>query len=165
MDRVINYGQRGVHEMALASKAIIQAYYSGAPAHSLFPGLFLFGGQQALTRSAALSHRFRRRRGGRPRQLVHAALHRRTHVDRGCGRGRRLAPSHKVQILADVVNAACDVLDGVKDGVLNDPRRCHFDPALLQCKPANSPNCLTGAQVAAVRKIWTGMRDAGGEQL
>jgi len=48
MDRVINYGQRGVHEMALASKAIIQAYYSTAPVHSYFQGCS-FGGQQALT--------------------------------------------------------------------------------------------------------------------
>ena len=74
-------------------------------------------------------------------------------------------PPHKVQLLGDVVNAACDVLDGVKDGVLNDPRRCHFDPGLLQCKSGDQPNCLTGAQVAAVRKIWTGPRDAEGQQL
>ena len=62
---------------------------------------------------------------------------------------------------------ACDVLDGGKrsDGVLNDPRRCHFDPGLLQCKSGDQPNCLTGAQVAAVRKIWTGPRDAEGQQL
>jgi feruloyl esterase len=63
------------------------------------------------------------------------------------------------------VNNACDALDGIKDGVLNDPRRCHFDPATLACKQGDAPNCLTGAQVEAVKKLWTGVRNADGDQL
>src|ERR1700722_20548412 len=48
MDRVINYGQRGVHEMAMASKAVIKAYYSASPMHSFFQGCS-YGGKEALT--------------------------------------------------------------------------------------------------------------------
>ena len=164
MDRVINYGQRGVHEMALASKAIIQAYYSAAPAHSYFQGCS-FGGQQALTEVQRYPTDFDGVVAGDPANWFTR------HYSGGhiwiadAVEGDGWLPPHKVQILADVVNAACDVLDGVKDGVLNDPRRCHFDPALLQCKAGDSPNCLTGAQVAAVRKIWAGPRDAGGEPI
>ncbi len=164
MDRVINYGQRGVHEMALASKAIIQAYYSAPPAHSYFQGCS-YGGQQALTEVQRYPADFDGVVAGDPANWFTR------HYTGGhiwiadAVEGDGWLPPHKVQVLADVVNAACDVLDGVKDGVLNDPRRCHFDPALLQCKAGDSPNCLTGAQVAAVRKIWAGPRDAGGEQL
>jgi feruloyl esterase len=75
MDRVINFGQRGVHEMALASKAIIRAYYSASPAHSYFEGCSS-GGKQGMN-EAQRYHRFRRRRRGDPAN-VHPALHRRT---------------------------------------------------------------------------------------
>ena len=164
MDRVINYGQRGVHEMALASKSIIQAYYSAVPAHSYFQGCS-YGGQQALTEVQRYPADFDGVIAGDPanwftRHYTGGHMWIANAVE-----GDGWLPPRKVQMLADVVNAACDVLDGVKDGVLNDPRRCHFDPALLQCKAGDSPNCLTGAQVAAVRKIWAGPRDAGGEQL
>ena len=38
-------------------------------------------------------------------------------------------PASKLPLLADAVNAACDALDGITDGVLDDPRKCRFDPA------------------------------------
>jgi hypothetical protein len=37
---------------------------------------------------------------------------------------------------------ACDALDGVRDGVLEDPTRCHFDPKVLQCKDHEGSDCL-----------------------
>ena len=55
--------------------------------------------------------------------------------------------------------AQCDALDGVKDGVLEDPTRCAFDPKVVQCKDGASANCLTAPQVEAARKIYTGARN------
>jgi feruloyl esterase len=57
------------------------------------------------------------------------------------------------------------MLDGIKDGVLNDPRRCHFNPETLLCKGADTSECLTAAQVQAVKKIWTGLRLSDGQQI
>ncbi|MES1258378.1 MAG: tannase/feruloyl esterase family alpha/beta hydrolase, partial [Acidobacteriota bacterium] len=74
-------------------------------------------------------------------------------------------PPSKVPLLADAVNQACDALDGVKDGVLSDPRRCRFDPARLLCPGADAPTCFTSAQVQAVNKLWAGLRDANGDQI
>ena len=68
-------------------------------------------------------------------------------------------------LIGNAVNAACDALDGIRDGVLNDPRRCHFDPSALQCKGGDGPDCLTAAQVGAIRKIWGGLKDAEGQQI
>ena len=48
--------------------------------------------------------------------------------------------------------AQCDALDGVKDGVIEDPRACHFDPSVLLCKGAESPDCLTRPQIEAIEK-------------
>ena len=48
--------------------------------------------------------------------------------------GSSLLPQDKLQLITKSAVAACDSLDGVKDGVLEDPRRCKFDPATLVCR-------------------------------
>ena len=64
-------------------------------------------------------------------------------------------PPEKFAVVHKAVLDACDSLDGVKDGVLEDPRRCKFDPKVLQCVGADAPTCLTIPQVAAaVRKVY-----------
>ena len=75
-------------------------------------------------------------------------------------------PRAKLPLLAGAVNAACDTLDGVEDGVLDDPRRCRFDPATLTC-PAGQDHdgCLTPPQVQAVKDIWAGSRNSAGEVI
>jgi len=76
--------------------------------------------------------------------------------------GDAYIPASKVPILADAVNNACDKLDGVEDGVLSDPRRCHFDPKKLLCAGADTTTCLTAPQVSAVEKLWAGVKTADG---
>jgi len=71
-------------------------------------------------------------------------------------------PPAKVSTIAAAVNAACDELDGVKDGILNDPRQCHFNPATIQCSGEDSDKCLTAAQATALKKLYTGMLDSKG---
>jgi feruloyl esterase len=164
MDRVINFGQRGVHEMAIASKVIIRAYYGSGPVHSYFSGCS-YGGKQALTEVQKYPTDFDGVIAGDPanwwtRHYSGSHIWVAQAVD-----GDGWLPPNKVQLLADAVNGACDALDGVKDGVLTDPRRCHYDPGALQCKSGDAPNCLTSAQVEAVRKIWAGPRDASGQRL
>jgi feruloyl esterase len=68
-------------------------------------------------------------------------------------------PSSKLLLLHNAVIAACDALDGVKDGIISDPRRCRFDPATLACKGADAADCLTEPQVVQVRKIYDGARN------
>jgi len=49
------------------------------------------------------------------------------------------------------------MLDGVKDGLLENPTRCTFDPKEIECRSgSDGPNCLTAAQVEAVQKIYAG---------
>ena len=63
-------------------------------------------------------------------------------------------PSSKLSAIARAVNAACDAQDGVADGILNDPRNCHFDPAKMVCKDGDSEKCLTTAQVSTLKKLY-----------
>ena len=73
--------------------------------------------------------------------------------------------ANKIPAIARAVVAACDANDGVKDGVLNDPTACHFDPKTLLCQQGDSDNCLTAPQVAALKKIYDGPVDAAGKQM
>jgi feruloyl esterase len=74
-------------------------------------------------------------------------------------------PASKTQMIGDAVYAACDALDGIRDGILNDPRKCHFDPSTLLCKDGDAPNCLTAVQVGTVQKIYQGGHMSDGKQI
>jgi feruloyl esterase len=63
-------------------------------------------------------------------------------------------PKSKYQIIHQAALDACDMKDGVKDGVIEDPPHCRFDPGVLLCRNGDGPNCLTAPQVAAVRTIY-----------
>jgi feruloyl esterase len=74
-------------------------------------------------------------------------------------------PSSKVPPIANAVNSTCDAADGVKDEIVNDPRRCDFHPSMLLCKAAETEQCLTEPQVSALRKLYGGARDSHGRQI
>ena len=67
--------------------------------------------------------------------------------------------------LHDGALGACDAADGLKDGIINDPRGCGFDPGTLQCKAGQTSACLSPAQVAAARKIYGGIQTPKGRTL
>jgi feruloyl esterase len=68
-------------------------------------------------------------------------------------------PPAKYPLVHNAVLEACDALDGVKDGVLEDPTQCHFDPRALLCQDADGPSCLTAAQVETARAIYAPIRN------
>ena len=63
-------------------------------------------------------------------------------------------PPAKYSLIHSAVLQACDASDGVKDGVVEDPTRCKFDPKVLECKGADGSGCLTAPQVEAARKVY-----------
>jgi feruloyl esterase len=75
-------------------------------------------------------------------------------------------PASKLPLVESAVNAACDGIDGIKDGVLDDPRRCTFDPEALTCRAGqDAASCLTPKQAKAVKDIWTGARTSSGKEI
>ena len=69
----------------------------------------------------------------------------------------------QVPVVQKAVLAACDMKDGVADGVLTDPRACTWDPKELVCSGAPSASCLTLAQAETVRKVYAGVKTNNGE--
>jgi hypothetical protein len=74
-------------------------------------------------------------------------------------------PPAKIPAIASAVNAACDASDGVKDGILDDPRQCNFKPETLLCKAAESDACLTQPQIDSLKTIYAPTLDSAGKEL
>ena len=76
-------------------------------------------------------------------------------------------PAEKLPLLTKAIYDKCDALDGLKDGLIDDPRRCTFSPTkdLRKCAGADGAECFTGAQIDALGKIYGGPRDSKGKQL
>lgn len=166
MERVIDFAHRGVHVTAQASKGIIRAFYEAPPAHSYFNGCSQ-GGQEALTESQRYPLDFDGIIAGDPannwtRLTIGGHLWITEALLEEPG---SYIPAGKTKIIGDAVYALCDGLDGIRDGILNDPRGCHFDPSVLLCRNGDAPDCLTAAQVATVKKIYQGARTSTGEQI
>jgi feruloyl esterase len=73
-----------------------------------------------------------------------------------------LVPPAKRELFANAVVAACDQRDGVKDGIVSEPRACRFDPAVLACKAGDGADCLTPAQVENARSAYLPVTAPGG---
>ncbi len=70
-----------------------------------------------------------------------------------------------LHILADAVTQQCDALDGIRDGLINDPLACRFDPGALSCARGRTTSCLAADKVAAIRKLFAGPTDSRGAKL
>ena len=154
MQRVIDFANRAIHAMTEADKAIIEAFYGARPAHSYFSGCSQ-GGQEALIQAQRHPRDFDGIIAGDPANFwTHNQISHLWTVK--ALDGDSYIPASKVPVLAEAVNNACDAMDGIKDGILNDPRRCHFNPETLLCKSGDAASCLTAAQVEAVKKLYAG---------
>ena len=161
-ERVADFGYRAVHEMTEKAKMIIRSFYGQAPQLSFFEGSSN-GGRQGLIEAQRFPEDYEGILvGDAPISATHlltAALYNTYALPPA------YIPAIKIPAISRAVLAACDVLDGISDGILNDPRQCRFDPSVLRCQSAESDRCLTSAQVAQLEKIYTGLRNAKGEQL
>jgi feruloyl esterase len=158
-DKVIDYGYRANHEMTLQAKAIIEAFYGVSPKHSYWVGCSL-GGQQGLTEAQRFPDDYDGVVVGAPAspitrlnawQIWPAVL-----ISQDPARA---IPRSKSGMVSQAILGKCDELDGVKDGILENPLRCTFDPQELLCKGADSPECLTAPQVDLLKRLYSGARN------
>ncbi|HET9267422.1 MAG TPA: tannase/feruloyl esterase family alpha/beta hydrolase [Vicinamibacterales bacterium] len=159
-EKIKDFGYRATHEMTVTSKALVRAFYGKAPTLSYmaeggggtiaalssaqrypddYDAIAVTGMSSYLTR-----HTF-------AQMWIWEA----THKD-----AASFIPPDKYPVLHDAVLAACDTLDGLKDGVVGDPLGCRFDLTTVQCKEGVTAGCLTPPQIEAARKIYQGPKHA-----
>ncbi len=162
-EKIVDFAYRAIHETAEKSKVVIQGFYGRNPKHSYFSGCSN-GGRQALMEA-------QRYPGDYDGIIAGAAANFWTHNFAGfvwdgqALEGAGAIPASKMPALEKAALAACDAKDGLEDGLIDDPTRCHFDPATMLCKGAETDICLTSAQVGALRKIYDGPRNSKGKQI
>jgi feruloyl esterase len=153
-EKTIDFGWRAVHEMTAASKKIIAAYYEAGPKFSYWNGCSA-GGRQAMKEAQRFPADFDGIIAGAPGLDWTGRAAQAVRVAKALEKtesGRLLQPQR--QLLHRAVVQACDALDGVKDGLIEDPTQCKFDPAVLQCKDSDGATCLTTAQVETARLMY-----------
>jgi len=164
-EKIIDFGHRGIHEMTRVAKAVIGAYYSKPPQRSYFTGCS-DGGREALMEAQRYPEDYDGILAGAPTNYWTGMLATAAYdIQVLTMDPASFIPPAKIPMIAAAVNAACDEVDGVQDGILNDPRQCHFDPATIQCKGEDSDQCLTAAQVTALKKLYAGTLDSKGHVI
>jgi hypothetical protein len=164
-EKVIDFGHRAVHETAVAAKAIIARYYGDAPRRSYFSSCSN-GGRQALMEAQRYPADYDGIIAGAPANYwTHLLVAAAWDLNAILADPASYIPASKLPAISAAALARCDALDGVKDGVIENPAQCRFDPSILLCKGAETDACLTAPQVAALKKIYSGPRDAKGRSL
>jgi hypothetical protein len=164
-EKITDFAYRAIHEMTVVGKATVKAFYGDAPRHAYFSSCSN-GGRQALMEAQRFPEDYDGILAGAPANywthLLASAIWNAqvTTLDPSS-----YIPSSKIPAIAQAVNDACDASDGVKDAVLNDPRKCQFKPSTLLCKEGDSDSCLTKAQATALEKLYQGARDSKGRQV
>ncbi|MGH9253972.1 MAG: tannase/feruloyl esterase family alpha/beta hydrolase [Vicinamibacterales bacterium] len=158
-EKLIDFGYRAVHETAVHGKATVKALYGVAPRVSYFNGCSA-GGRQSFMEAQRFPEDFDGIIAGAPGyNRTDAAfqtmqMFQATHKD-----AASFIPATRLPALHQAAVNACDSLDGVKDGLIDDPTKCQFDPGVLACKSADGPGCLTMPQVAAARRMYAPVID------
>jgi feruloyl esterase len=156
-EKVIDFGWRAVHETTVTAKKIIAAYYEKGPRYSYWNGCSA-GGRQAMKEAQRFPADFDGIIAGAPGLDWTGRAAQAVRVASALQRDEsaRLLPAD-AQLLHRAVVEACDALDGVRDGVLDDPRRCTFDPGVLQCDAETTAGCLTASRVDTARMLYSSL--------
>jgi feruloyl esterase len=159
--KLLDYAFRSLHVTAEAAKMVLRAYYGTAPARSYFEGCST-GGRQGLILAQRFPNDFDGITVGAPVLNFTATMIRFVQT----AKALKAAPiaTNKMPTLAAKIYEGCDAKDGIKDGVIDDPRRCDFQPTrdLPRCAAgADRPDCFTDPQIHALEQIYAEMKSQG----
>jgi feruloyl esterase len=157
MQGKVDFAYRAAHVATLAAKAIVTAYYGRKISYSYFGG-WSTGGRQALMEAERYPNDFNGIIAG-PAPLWSSEMQGSsvmwTEEANRNKAGQPILTPAQLPLLHDAATKACDGGDGVHDGLIADPRTCHWDPQSLLCTASAAPDtCLTAAQVAVARKFY-----------
>lgn len=160
-----DFGHRAVHVTTQLARALIEAYYGDAAAHSYFRGCST-GGRQGLVAAERYPEDFDGIIAGAPfhQELSVPYMIWADRANTGAD-GKPLLRRKQFELLGAAALAACDGDDGLMDGVIGDPERCAVAPQSLACAEGVTRGCLTPAQVTAAARIYAGPATSTGSRL
>jgi feruloyl esterase len=162
-EKFIDFAYRSEHEMTIKAKAIIHSFYDRDPRYSYWDGCS-GGGREGLLQAYRYPDEFDGVVAGDPatfRRNVWALWLANVTFKDPAG----YIPPSKYPMIHQAVLDACDKIDGLKDGLIDDPTRCNFDPEVLQCRQGDAASCLTARQVRTARAILSPAITASGAPI
>ena len=164
-EKIIDFGYRAIHMTTMNAKAIVRAFYGQGPKHSYFSSCSN-GGRQALMEAQRYPEDYDGIVAGAPAyDWTHLLATSVWNMQTLLGKQESYIPANKLPFIQSAALAACDALDGLKDGTIDNPSHCRLDPSVLQCQGTQTTNCLTIPQVAVLKKLYAGRRVPGNAQL
>jgi len=168
MERIVNFGHLAVHRTAVTAKALIQGYYNQEISNSYFVGCSRGGGQALMEAqrypndfdgivSGAPAYNWTTGLGAGTMQIMQAMYPDPEYID------EPLVNSKELKLIESTYLEQCDELDGIKDGILSDPRTCLFDINSLLCEGKKNEGCLTAEEIRAVKIIYDGPKGKDGK--
>jgi hypothetical protein len=162
--KVVDFGWRGIHQMTVQAKAVVAAYYGFPAQHNYFASCS-DGGREALMEAQRFPADYDGIVAGAPAYawtdlLTSGAIAMKAMLSEPAN----YLPASKVPLISHAVLEACDRTDGLRDGLVSDPRACHFEPATLSCKAEGGQRCLTEPQVTTLVTLYAS-HTVGGEVL
>jgi feruloyl esterase len=162
-EAITDFSWRAVHLTSIVGKDVAARYYMRPLQLAVFQGCST-GGRMALMEAHRFPEDYSAIIAGAP--VFNLGVQ-----TAGLVKGRLFTTPQtalsdgQVKLITSAVLDACDKLDGVKDGLITDPRACKWDPAAIQCKPgqAASDSCLTVEQAGALRRAYADVRGADGK--
>ncbi len=158
-EKLIDLAYRSIHEMTVQSKAIVNAHYGSPPKFSYYNGCSQ-GGRQGLAADQTYPEDFNGIVAGAAtwnQMRAHGArLALNLIVNKDAD---SIIPPSKYSMIHQAVLDACDALDGVRDGVLENPGKCNFDYSKLLCKAGDNAECLTKGQVESAKAMTSPLKD------
>ncbi|MGD0232423.1 MAG: tannase/feruloyl esterase family alpha/beta hydrolase [Syntrophorhabdales bacterium] len=164
-ERWADWGWRSTHEMTVAAKQIILAYYGRQPERAYFDGCST-GGEQALMEAQRFPDDYDGIVAGAP-------ANNRTRLSIGmlwsfASSERTPAnniPAAKLRTITEaILNACTSAKAAPSDAFLSSPENCHWNPNALLCKDGDAPGCLTAEQAATARNLYSGPRNSVTQQ-
>ncbi|HEY6343939.1 MAG TPA: tannase/feruloyl esterase family alpha/beta hydrolase [Bryobacteraceae bacterium] len=160
--KLVDFGFRSLHMTAVVAKQLIAAYYGQSPSKSYYDGCSL-GGRQGLILAQRFPEDFDAIIAGAPALDQTGTMLSRAWWMQGLADAP--IPASKLKLLAERVYQQCDAKDGLKDGLIDDPRKCGFKPSgdLPRCPDVDQPDCFTSPQIAALERIYSDVITGGSD--
>jgi feruloyl esterase len=162
-EKLIDFGYRAVHETSVQAKAILAAHFGRSQDLSYFSGCS-DGGREALMEAQRYPEDFEGIIAGAPANNWSRLFTGFVWNERALAENP--IPPAKLTAIQTAALATCDVLDGVEDGLIENPRACSFDPHSMVCAADDASDCLTEGQITALNRIYSGPTNPRtGEQI
>jgi feruloyl esterase len=172
----LDFAYRANAAVAGVAKKIVAAYYSKPAAYSYFVGCST-GGREGMILSQRFPSVFNGIVVGDPAmrtglsnlaigQWIPVAYNQASPKDAaGKPEIARFLTDAQRKLFMNALMNQCDGLDGVRDGMIFNPLACHFDPAVLACKPGQTHACIQPDKIAAIKKAFAGPKNSCGTQV